>query len=183
MLVKLWKTAWRGRRAAAASLRRAHTASDDELRAARTWLAQLTVETIPRSICAVSFSRSSGPGGQNVNKVNSKATIKVPMSALLPLVPKILHPSIRSSRYYAENSQALVIQADESRKQSQNLNACFDKLTSMIAEAGRAAVPGETSPEQKKKVQKLQKAANEARIRMKKAHSNKKSSRKGRSDE
>ncbi|EFE31944.1 peptidyl-tRNA hydrolase domain protein [Trichophyton benhamiae CBS 112371] len=127
------------------------------------------------------------------------------MSALLPLVPKILHPSIRSSRYYAENSQALVIQADESRKQSQNLNACFDKLTSMIAEAGRAAVPGETSPEQKKKVQKLcvvdtekttkvikkttanryyrQKAANEARIRMKKAHSNKKSSRKGRSDE
>lgn len=77
------------------------------------------------------------------------------MSALLPLVPKILHPSIRSSRYYAENSQALVIQADDSRKQSQNLNACFDKLTSMIAEAGRAAVPGETSPEQKKKVQKL----------------------------
>ncbi|EGD84662.2 hypothetical protein H112_08376 [Trichophyton rubrum D6] len=183
MLAKLWKTAWRGRWAAAASLRRAHTASDDELRAARTWLAQLTADTIPRSICAVSFSRSSGPGGQNVNKVNSKATIKVPMSDLLPLVPKILHPSIRSSRYYAENSQALVIQADDSRKQSQNLNACFDKLTSMIAEAGRAAVPGETSPEQKKKVQKLQKAANEARIRMKKAHSNKKSSRKGRSDE
>ncbi|EFE41946.1 peptidyl-tRNA hydrolase domain protein [Trichophyton verrucosum HKI 0517] len=96
-------------------------------------------------------------------------------------------------------------QADESRKQSQNLNACFDKLTSMIAEAGRVAVPGETSPEQKKKVQKLyvidtekttkvikkttangyyrQRAANEARIRMKKEHSNKKSSRKGRSDE
>ena len=72
MLAKLWKTAWRGRWAAAASLRRAHTASDDELRAARTWLAQLTADTIPRSICAVSFSRSSGPGGQNVNKYDSR---------------------------------------------------------------------------------------------------------------
>ncbi|KAM5445936.1 hypothetical protein MaudCBS49596_007005 [Microsporum audouinii] len=181
-MLKMWKSVWRGRLPVVA-LRTAHTASDDELRAARRWLAQFSPETIPRNICAVSFSRSSGPGGQNVNKVNSKATIKVPMSSLLPLIPKILHPSIRLSRYYAENSQALVIQSDDSRKQSQNLNACFDKLTDMVAEVGRAVIPGETSPEQKRKVEKLQKSANEARIRMKKAHSNKKSSRRGRSDE
>ena len=36
--------------------------------AARKWLAKLDPETIPRSICDISFSRSSGPGGQNVNK-------------------------------------------------------------------------------------------------------------------
>jgi hypothetical protein len=41
---------------------------DDELDAARRWLANFDAETIPRSICDVSFSRSSGPGGQNVNK-------------------------------------------------------------------------------------------------------------------
>ncbi|KAK2846317.1 hypothetical protein FQN49_005841 [Arthroderma sp. PD_2] len=105
------------------------------------------------------------------------------MSSLLPLIPSILHPSIRSSRYFAENSQALVIQSDDSRKQSQNVNLCFDKLTNLIAETGKAAIPGETSPEQKKKVERLQKSAKEARIRMKKAHSSKKSSRRGRSDE
>lgn len=44
-------------------------ASDDDLRAARSWLAGLHAETIPfKSIGELSFSRSSGPGGQNVNK-------------------------------------------------------------------------------------------------------------------
>ena len=43
--------------------------SDDELRAARTWLAMLHAEAIPfQSIGELTFSRSSGPGGQNVNK-------------------------------------------------------------------------------------------------------------------
>lgn len=39
-----------------------------ELKAAREWLSKFDLDTIPRSICEVSFSRSSGPGGQNVNK-------------------------------------------------------------------------------------------------------------------
>jgi hypothetical protein len=40
---------------------------EEQLRAAREWLANLDSKTIPRRIGAVSFSRSSGPGGQNVN--------------------------------------------------------------------------------------------------------------------
>lgn len=44
------------------------TFDEAQLDAARKWLAELDPETIPRSICDVSFSRSSGPGGQNVNK-------------------------------------------------------------------------------------------------------------------
>lgn len=44
-------------------------ASDDELSAARTWLTALHAESIPlKAIGELSFSRSSGPGGQNVNK-------------------------------------------------------------------------------------------------------------------
>ncbi len=35
---------------------------------ARRWLDRLNIETIPRRMGDVSFSRSSGPGGQNVNK-------------------------------------------------------------------------------------------------------------------
>lgn len=41
---------------------------DDDHREARTWLARFHVNTIPKNICDVTFSRSSGPGGQNVNK-------------------------------------------------------------------------------------------------------------------
>lgn len=46
----------------------AASASDEDLAVARKWLQKLDSETIPKNICDVSFSRSSGPGGQNVNK-------------------------------------------------------------------------------------------------------------------
>ncbi|PGH02931.1 peptidyl-tRNA hydrolase ICT1 [Blastomyces parvus] len=155
----------------------AHEFTDEELGIARVWLSQLTPRTIPRNIGEVSYSRSSGPGGQNVNKVNSKVTLKIPLASILRLVPRALHAQIRSSRYIAERSDSLVIQSDETRKQTKNLDLCFDKLQELLVTAGKTAIPGETSPEQRKKVQALEKANNESRIRSKKVHSMKKSSR------
>ncbi|KAL2367503.1 peptidyl-tRNA hydrolase domain-containing protein [Blastomyces gilchristii SLH14081] len=151
--------------------------TDEELGTARIWLSQLTPRTIPRNIGEVSYSRSSGPGGQNVNKVNSKVTLKIPLSSILRLVPRALHAQIRSSRYIAERSDSLVIQSDETRKQTKNLDLCFEKLQELLVTAGKTAIPGETSPEQRKKIQALEKANNESRIRSKKAHSMKKSNR------
>ncbi|KAI9773424.1 MAG: hypothetical protein M1840_007640 [Geoglossum simile] len=156
---------------------------DEQLANVRQWLANLRADTIPRNICNVSFSRSSGPGGQNVNKVNSKATLRVPLHSLLQVVPSALHQGLRSSRFHAAGSDAIVIQADGSRKQSENVQECFCKLQSLVAEAGRAVVPGETTAGQKEYVQRLKKAENEARIRAKKVHSSKKASRRdGRGD-
>ena len=77
------------------------------------------------------------------------------MGILLPRVPDILHSQLRASRYYADNSKALVIQADGSRKQSDNVEACFTKLRDVIIQAGKAAVKGETLPEQARKVETL----------------------------
>jgi protein subunit release factor B len=36
--------------------------------AARIWVSELTRDTIPMSIARISFARSSGAGGQHVNK-------------------------------------------------------------------------------------------------------------------
>lgn len=47
------------------------SATDEELTKARTWLAKLDAETIPQNLFDISFSRSSGPGGQNVNKYDT----------------------------------------------------------------------------------------------------------------
>lgn len=44
------------------------THDDEDHREARTWLARFNVNTIPKNIGEITFSRSSGPGGQNVNK-------------------------------------------------------------------------------------------------------------------
>ncbi|KAL8642932.1 MAG: hypothetical protein Q9228_000421 [Teloschistes exilis] len=153
--------------------------SDKEQAIARKWLQDFNTDTIPRNLCEISFSRSSGPGGQNVNKVNSKATLRVSTSDLFRLVPSPLHADIRASPYYAERSGFLVIQADSNRKQTGNVDACFTKLQNLILAAGRNSVECETSPEQAEKVRRLRKADNEARLRAKKRHSGKKSARRG----
>ncbi|MCJ1224108.1 hypothetical protein MMC12_000751 [Toensbergia leucococca] len=129
--------------------------SKDDQSEARRWLATFNQSTIPRSLCQITFSRSSGPGGQNVNKVNSKATVRVEMKDLLPLIPGILHQELIASRYYAERGHALVIQADGSRKQGDNVQECFKKLQDLVISAGKSTVTGETSLEQVKKVKRL----------------------------
>ncbi|KAI4922571.1 hypothetical protein J4E90_001002 [Alternaria incomplexa] len=160
------------------------SATGDEVQAARAWLAELHAETIPfKSIGELSFSRSSGPGGQNVNKVNSKATLKVPLDALLHHIPAALHGEIRRSRYVAARSNAIIVQADDSRKQSDNAQSCYRRIYEAIARAGQDAVPAETSAAQVQRVKQLQKADNERRLKSKKQQSAKKTSRRSRGDE
>ncbi|KAF2129884.1 peptidyl-tRNA hydrolase domain-containing protein [Dothidotthia symphoricarpi CBS 119687] len=156
------------------------SASDEELQIARSWLAKLHADAIPlKSIGQLSFSRSSGPGGQNVNKVNSKATLRVPLDTLLPHIPTALHGEIKRSRYVAAKSSSIIVQADDSRKQSDNAQNCYKRLFEAIVEAGHDAVPNETSMEQVQRVKDLQKSDNERRLKTKKQHSAKKSSRRG----
>ena len=115
----------------------AHDApSEEDQKAARQWLAGLNANTVPRSICQTSFSRSSGPG-------------------LLPLVPSLLHEQLQKSRYCASKSNSLLLSSDSGRKQADNLRECFDKLQDLLATAGRNAIKGETSPAQVAKVKNL----------------------------
>lgn len=89
------------------------------------------------------------------NRVNSKATLKVPLDALLPLVPRLIHHSLRASRYATERTQCLVIQSDEERKQSNNVESCYDKLYQLLQSSAKEVIPGETSQAQRNRVQKL----------------------------
>jgi len=118
-------------------------------------------------------------------RVSSKATLRIPTSALLSHVPKILHPSLLSSRYHAARSGEMIIQADDARKQNDNVTSCFRRLHQLIEQAGRETVPGETSPEQMQRVEKLQKAEAAGRRKMKEHLSKKKSARRsgGRGDD
>ena len=99
-------------------------------------------------------------------------------------MPALLHPYLRDSRYYASKSNSLVIHADNSRKQNENMNSCFARLRDLIADVGAKAIPGETSVAQQERVKTLQRADNERRLQNKKFLSNKKASRRtGRGDD
>ena len=146
--------------------------SDDEQRLARQWRATFNRDAIPRQICEVTFSRASGPGGQHVNKYSkarrihvcaalmvsrteSKATLRADLSDLRGFLPPIVYEQLRRSRYVAARSNSILMQADGSRRQNDNLESCYRKLYQAIIEAADEVIAGETSAEQAKRVQKL----------------------------
>lgn len=59
-----------------------------------------------------------------------------------------------SSRFYAEKSNSLVIQADGNRKQSDNVLECFEKLYALILGVGKAVIRGELSLASKERIKK-----------------------------
>lgn len=87
--------------------------------------------------------------------MNSKATVRFRMSELLAATPAILHSPLRASKHFAEKSNSLVIQADGSRKQVDNVRECFQKFKLLIEGVGKSVIMGETTPEQVAKVRQL----------------------------
>ena len=86
---------------------------------------------IPEEQLEWSFSRSSGPGGQNVNKVNSKATLRwrrMPGTLSINAWRRFRELAKR----YMTSEGEVVIQSQEHRDQAQNVQACESKLRSLV---------------------------------------------------
>ncbi|KAK3385030.1 hypothetical protein B0H63DRAFT_472198 [Podospora didyma] len=149
----------------------------EHLADARKWHRSFRLNSLPRG--NTSFSRSSGPGGQHVNKTESKATTTWPVSQLLVSLPRILHPAVRSSKYYSKSSDSINIQAQTQRGRTTNTEENHKKLFEELQRLYEKAVPGETSEEKATKYEALKKNASETRLRMKKIQGSKKLSRKG----
>lgn len=90
---------------------------------------------IPYAELEFTFVRSSGPGGQNVNKVNSKAVLRwrIVDSYAIPeeLRDRVL--SRLASRLTVDGD--LVLASDRYRDQKQNREDCIEKLIALLAEA------------------------------------------------
>ncbi|KAL2139035.1 hypothetical protein VTI28DRAFT_5873 [Corynascus sepedonium] len=149
----------------------------EQLAEARTWHKSFQLSSLPEG--NTSFSRSSGPGGQHVNKTETKATTTWPVPQLLSFLPKLLHTGVRESKYYSRRNDCLTIQAQTQRSRSANADDNRRKLFEELEDIYRRTVPGETSPQKAKKYEALKKSANEARVKSKKMLKTKKAFRRG----
>ncbi len=103
---------------------------------------------VPVVALRFAFARSSGPGGQNVNKLETKAELRIDVEQL-PISGRAKNRLrtqagdrvIGSETYIGEDGRShtrggeLIITAQEHRSQSQNKSACLEKLREMIVRA------------------------------------------------
>jgi ribosome-associated protein len=117
-----------------------------------------------------SFARSGGPGGQNVNKVASKAILRWKASTTIAAIPEQAKARMRSrypSRYTADGD--VLIQSEKYRDQGRNRDDCLAKLTEMIRTALIEPTP--------RKATKPSRGAQRRRLADKKRQSQKKQNR------
>ncbi|XP_075725049.1 uncharacterized protein LOC119179896 isoform X1 [Rhipicephalus microplus] len=97
---------------------------------------------IPEGELQISFSRSSGPGGQNVNKVNSKVEIRFHLETA-SWIPAVGRERLKTQWGHLVNRRGqLVLECDEQRSQLANTRICLDRLRSLVTEACRPPPPG-----------------------------------------
>ncbi len=82
----------------------------------------------------ITFARSSGPGGQNVNKRSTKAQLRIPLSAI-PIDERAMSRLRRLAGSAINSNDELLIERDETRSQSRNRRACLDRLCELVARA------------------------------------------------
>jgi len=80
-------------------------------------------------------SRSSGPGGQNVNKVNSKVTLKWDVLHAKAITDEQRVILLRKLETHLTKDGVLILTAQEKRSQLQNKEAVIYKLDQLLKRA------------------------------------------------
>jgi len=90
---------------------------------------------VPDEELLFSYARSGGPGGQNVNKVASKAILHWNLAANSTL-PEEVRERLRTRHANRLTTEGeLVLQSQRFRDQGRNVEDCREKLRQMILQA------------------------------------------------
>src|SRR5258708_3452310 len=130
---------------------------------------------VSASALRLQYARSRGPGGQNVNKVNTKAELWVPLAAIWGLSERAAARLAGMAGKRLTAAGEIHVASDSERSQEQNREAALERLRALI----RAAVH---EPKARRKT-KPSKAAKRRRVESKRRRGEVKSMRRGRGEE
>ena len=97
-----------------------------------THLAVSRSVAIPLSEFAVEYVRSSGPGGQNVNKVSSKARVRWPVAASPSLPEEVKARFLARYKSRLTNDGELILTGQKFRDQRRNYDDCLARLRDLV---------------------------------------------------
>ena len=121
---------------------------------------------IPLREFEFTFSRSSGPGGQNVNKVNTKVMLRWGILSS-PSIPRgVLERFCEKYPRRITKGGDVTVTSQRFRDQGRNVADCLEKLRAMLTEVA--------APPKARKKKRLSKAQKEQRLRAKREKSKKK---------
>lgn len=124
---------------------------------------------IPLTEFDFSFSRSGGPGGQNVNKVNTKVTLRWDIQRS-PTIPDDVRDRFRARyRRRINKDGELVMYSQRYRDQGRNVADVLEKLRELVLQVAVAPVP--------RKKTKPSRGANRRRLEQKRRNANRKQMR------
>jgi len=90
---------------------------------------------IPAAALEWQFARSSGPGGQHVNRTSSKAVLRFAAAHSPHLPEDVRRRLLDRERARLTREGAIVISSQRHRDQSRNVADCLEKLSELLARA------------------------------------------------
>jgi ribosome-associated protein len=91
--------------------------------------------TIPDAELDWSYARSGGPGGQNVNKVSSKAVLRWAVATSPSLPVHVRDRLIALNRRRVTTTGDMILTSQRYRDQDRNRQDCLEKLAELVREA------------------------------------------------